>query len=743
MVDRSWKIEQVGYDPTREREMEVIFSLSNGLLGVRGSSVLPIPSAQPDLYVAGIYDRKVPSLPYSEVRFLTRERTELNETEIASYPSPFLASLCIDGKRFHVGSSDPAQYRRTLDLRRGLLLERMVFLEKGGSALEIRSLRCVSQADPNLLLEQLEFRWLEGSSPAPGVVEMEGWASQGEFHLRWPHQRQLFRAEELWEPLGSVRCFRTRHSGHSICIGGRAWLDGKSIPDASLRWFPKPGNRSKLRQVFRVDIPREEAPLEGLRGWEWRDFDQCLERHDESWARLWEGADVRFIGSPESTQAMRFNLFHLLGAAAREPNTSVPARAWSGRAYEGHVFWDSEIFILPFYIHCLQERARNLLLYRHATLDGARRRALDQGLRGACFAWESTRTGADVTPAKIVLRVERDGEERVIPIFTGAQQIHVTADIAHGVWKYWEATRDEEFLARYGAELLFETARFWASRAESRQGTCHLLRVVGPDEYHSNVNNNAFTNWMARANLERAVLAAELLQELDPKGMEDLGKKLRLAPEEIREWTEIGRRLYFPDMGSSGVIEQFEGFFKLRSSPLTSEDRFRPPLQRLYRWQELNGLKILKQADVLMLPFLFPEAFPKEIVEANFRYYEPLTDHGSSLSPPVHAAIAGRLGLSREAEEYWRKSIYFDLDNVMRNTALGTHIGCMGAVWQAVVFHFCGIRSVEGGGNEEGQPMAPDSGAFWLPPGCQSVELSFGWRGRVHPLQVHRGRAAA
>jgi alpha,alpha-trehalose phosphorylase len=457
-------------------------------------------------------------------------------------------------------------------------------------------------------------------------------------------------------------------------------------------------------------------------------FDHVLATHAARWRAIWDISDVRIARSPATEQALRFNAYHLTIAADSDPRVSVGARALTGRAYEGHVFWDVEMFQLPFYIHTRPEVARCLLLYRHHTLEGARRRAQALGYRGACYAWESTVTGEDVTPTTVRLRTT--GKD--IPIFTGTQQVHVTADVAHAIWRYWEATGDQELMRDAGVEVLAETARFWASRCTRGTKYYHLRGVIGPDEYHHGVNDNAYTNWMARFNLEKALEAAAWLERQLPKVWAALAERLALSAAELGHWATLARELYCPRPNAQGVIEQFEGFFQLENYPLPREERFKAPISRLFDWERINRLKLLKQADVLMLLHLFPQAFPREAVAANYRYYEPLTDHGSSLSPGIHAAVAARLGLRADAERYFRQSLWLDLSNVMGNSALGMHPACMGATWQALVFGILGVRLTDQG------PVPDPQAAERLLHNWQAVSLKLAFRGRVYPVEVTR-----
>jgi trehalose/maltose hydrolase-like predicted phosphorylase len=519
-----------------------------------------------------------------------------------------------------------------------------------------------------------------------------------------------------------------------MCLAARTTLAG-SGKDA-VRWqvVATIGETLTFRRYVVVytsrDIADPRAAATGrVRALRWEDFEAMLAAHAARWDGIWERADVRIAGSPATAQALRFNTYHLVSAGDHDPRVSVGARALTGRAYEGHVFWDVEIFKLAFYLHTCPEVARCLLLYRHHTLDGARRRARELGYGGACYAWESTVTGDDVTPTTI--RLKTTGKD--IPIFTGTQQIHVTAGVAHGVWRYWEATRDRDFMRDAGVEILTETARFWASRGMRGPRHYHLRGVVGPDEYHHSVNDNAYTNWMARFNLERAVEAAAWLQREFPHAWAALADRLALATDEPRAWAAMARDLYCPGPNAQGVIEQFEGFFDLEDYPLPREERFKAPISRLFDWDRINRLKLIKQADVLMLLHLFPEAFPREVVAANYHYYEPITDHGSSLSPGIHAAVAARLGLREDAERYWRESLWLDLSDVMTNSALGVHPACMGATWQALVFGFLGVGFTDTG------PVADPGAGARLPAKWRAVSLALTWRGRVHRVEVARG----
>jgi len=693
--EAAWRIEQKGYDRVRERQMESLFCVGNGYLCVRGALDMPLPESQADLFVAGIYDRKHADLPYSEIEFLAPERGADLYAELVPLPFPFRLDVCIEGLSLDFAGAYVRDFRRVLDMRHGVLHIEAAFETPGGRNTTVRSRRCASLADPHLLLQEVivtpENHW--------GKVAMRAFLDDPAMSATPPHLQRL---EHVLTDALELVIYSTLASGYRICIVSRIRQEA-----------------AVLRRLISVFTSRDAtdpraAALAHANGLEWDRFDAHFDASAATWSEFWSRADILVPGHTSVEQALRFGSYHLRLPLGDDERVSIGARTLSGRAYEGHVFWDTEIFMLPFYLHVEPLRARNLLMYRHRTLDGARRRARGLGYRGACYAWESTVSGDDVTPTKIVLK--STGKE--IPIFTGSQQIHITADIAYAVWHYWEATRDEAFLAGPGADILFETARFWMSRVTPVGKMFHIHGVVGPDEYHHSVNDNAYTNWMARFNLERAAWLAQ---------------RCGTNAAEAQEWTAMAQSLYIPMPDAHGVIEQFEGFHALGDYPLADAARLKAPVSRLFDWDKINRLKVVKQADVLMLPLLFPDAFTDEVVAANYRYYEPLTDHGSSLSPCVHAAIAARIGRKEDADRYLKQSLWLDLSNAMDNSMLGVHAAAMGGTWQALVFGYLGLRFDDDG------PRTDPRAAARLPDEWDEIGLMLAYRGQAHSVKVTRG----
>jgi kojibiose phosphorylase len=375
------------------------------------------------------------------------------------------------------------------------------------------------------------------------------------------------------------------------------------------------------------------------------------------------------------------------------------------------------VFILPFFAYTHPETARALLAYRHRTLDAARARAAKLGYRGALFAWESADTGEDVTPTDAVMP---DG--RPIKILTGEQEQHVSGDIAWAVWRYWEASGDDAFLASMGAEIVLETARFWASRARlGDDGRYHIDHVIGPDEYHEGIDDNAFTNVLARWNIERALGLGPILETIDPELWSRLEGRLGLAAAELDQWRAVAAGLVDGFDPGTKLYEQFAGFFGLED--IRAVDVQPRPFAGdvALGVDRVNGAQVVKQADVLMLAHMLPELLPPDVAAANYAYYEPRTSHGSSLSPAIHASLAARVGQLDDAVRYARMAAAIDLGNGMGNAAHGVHVATMGGFWQAAVMGCGGLQ--------------PSRTAVRLDP-----VLPEAWRSLRFPLRVHGTR---
>lgn len=428
-------------------------------------------------------------------------------------------------------------------------------------------------------------------------------------------------------------------------------------------------------------------------------FNALLNEHITQWSQRWDSCDIQITGDEEAQQALRFSMYHLLAIVpTHTQRASIPARGMSGQMYKGAIFWDTEIFMLPFFTHAFPELARNLLLYRYHTLDGARRKAQEYGYRGAFYAWESQDTGDD---ACTLFNVTDVFTNRPMRTYFRDKQVHISADIVHAFWQYFSLTGDASIWCDGGAEVVFECARFFLSYLyfNPDKHRYEILDVTGPDEYHERVHNNAFTNRMVSNTFEACHKVADYLQEHEPEFFDGLKATLSLDSD-LAFINDLLPYLYLPDsVPTGGLIPQFDNYFTLEDLPLK-----RLVERKLHPHEYFGGgsglattTQILKQADVVLMLYLFSERYAHETKLANWEYYEPRTEHGSSLSACSYSLVAAELGKVDWAYKYFMKTATIDLEGKGKQYVGtlyigGTHPAGNGGAWMSAVLGLCGIR---------------------------------------------------
>jgi len=641
--DPEWTVAVDGIDLELERAHEALLTVADGRIGTRGTPLGEHPSTAPAVLAAGLY------------------RGEGAQSTLLR--APLWNQLPFDiGKESSV--------RRVLDLR----------------TVSLRQEITVAGASLNALLF--------ASLAHPGTVCLR---AQGSSDL-------LGDAAPLVAPPGTeVEAGKKRGRSWMLTRGSTGGLAAAASEDRA-------GDRATatLDRLGRYEGDPERQPeartaFTGLAAAEERGFERLLVEHRAAWGRRWEEADVRIEGDPDLQLAVRFALGHLMASVADSGQAAVGARGLSGSAYGGHVFWDACVFVLPFLAATHPEAARAVLEYRVRRLPDALAAARAVGRAGARFPWESAASGFDVTPTSLLTRA---GER--LAVTTGKYEEHVVAGVAWAVSCYLDWTADTSFARGSGGRILVETARYWASRAEvEADGRAHIRQVTGPDEYHERVDDNAYTNVMARWNLRRAAA----LDPSDAQGVTD---------SERRRWLEIAGSLVDGYDPESGRYEQFAGFWGLEPLVVSEVAPTRPiAADLLLGSSRVAGAQIVKQADVLMLHHLVPDEVEPDSLGPNLSYYEPRTAHASSLSPGVHASLFARAGDLAKAGEALRLAARIDLDDVSKTTAGGLHLAAMGSVWQALAFGFAGIRS-----RAEVLELDPR-----LPPDCNGLELRLRFRG--------------
>jgi kojibiose phosphorylase len=679
-----WTIEEVSFDPQYLHHQETIFTIGNGYIATRGAFEEGYHTERRATFAHGVFDA-----------------ARNYNTELVNMPDWLPLSVCLDRERFSLERGTLEKYRRTLDLRNGLLSRTVLWQSPNGRCATMVFERFVSLADPHALYLRchvipefagpVEFRAaLDGHSDNLGVV-----------HLRWIDQGER----------DGVVYLRTRTRQSQIDIayamrvethGGREtkhdFWDVDDRPSVCIQVDARPGEEivfDKQVSVFTSrDVPAEHVVSTAVHhsnaAPHWQ---EALEQNNTAWANEWKRSDVELEGDDESQRAMRFNLFQLLIVAPRhDSRVNIGAKTLSGFGYHGHTFWDTEIFMLPFFTYTAPPVARNLLDYRYARLDAARAKARANGCEGAQFPWESADTGEEVTPPWYP---DPSNRTKLIRIWTGDIEIHISADVAYAVRQYWQVTGDDEWFIDRGAEVILDTGKFYASRAEwdpDRQ-RYEYNDVIGPDEYHDHVNNNAYTNKMAQWNLQTALEVLEWLRAEAPAKAEELTQRLDLSPERLALWRDVIEKIYFP-ITPSGVIEQFDGYFKLKPVFMAALEPRDMSTQQLFGYEGSQERQAIKQPDVLMLLYLLRDQFDPEIIRINYEFYAPRTDHtyGSSLGPAISSIIACWIGKNGEAYEHFKRAEFADLCDVRGNAGDGIHGASAGGAWQAVVFGFAGLR---------------------------------------------------
>ncbi|HEX7119366.1 MAG TPA: glycosyl hydrolase family 65 protein [Longimicrobiales bacterium] len=720
--DPAWRIVEEGLNVAREHEIESLFAIANGYVGTRGSLAEGSPLSAPATFIAGVFD--------------VRERSA-GIPELVVMPDWMRLSVLVDGQPLATDRGVILEHRRILDLRQGLFWREWRHRDPNGRILHFHALRLASLADRHALYQvtalvpenfggRVVFETLI-EPPPPGPIPLPGARPE-----RGPVETEPSRAPPAPPTAAAVALtLRTPTTGTTVAFASdsefhpsAAVAAAREAETAGGRLVERVDAEVEIGAVYRLDRfvsvytsrdterPADAAArhLVALRD---RGAAAIIEDHVAAWRERWRTAEIQVDGDDDALRALRFACYHLIAAANPEDEqSSVGARALTGHAYSGHVFWDTEIYMLPFYTHTHPPTARSLLMYRWHTLPAAREKARALGFRGAFYAWESTPDGREATPRRVLAP---DG--RVVLIRNGEQETHISADIAYGVWQYWHATGDDAFLLDAGAEILLETARFWASRGRLEDdGRFHIRGVIGPDEYHEDVDDDAYTNGMAAWNLERAADVARLLARRWPERWRALCSRLDLRDNELREWRRLADAVHLGSDPRTGVIEQFEGYFALEEIDVAAYEPRTAPMDVILGPDRTRRSQVIKQPDVLMLIYLLWDRFPPRVREANFRYYDPRTGHGSSLSPSIHALLAARLGDGERAKRYFRQAAEIDLADNMGNAAGGVHAASLGGLWQAAIFGFAGTR------------LGSDGPAF-------EPRLPHAWRGLRFPLR--------
>ena len=718
-----WAVRETELHLDNLAQSESVFALSNGHLGLRGNLDEGEPNGLPGTYLAGLYETR--PLPYAEAGYGYPEDGQ----SVVNVTNGKIIRLLVEDEPFDVRYGTLESHERVLDLRAGLLRRSAVWTSPTGRQVKVSSTRLVSFSQRAVAVIEYIVEPVEGEFPV--VVQSELVANEtipvaskdprAAAALAAPLESEMYDADGV----RAVMVHHTKTSGLRMASAIDHGIDGPDDTTTATHVFP---------DVARIEVVAKVAPGKPLRirkviayGWSaersgpaLRDqvsaalaaathtgWDGLLAEQATFMDSYWDRADVEIEGDPELQQAIRFAMWHTLQAGARGEQRAIAAKGLTGPGYDGHTFWDTEMFVLPVRTYPAPRAAADALRWRQQTLELARQRAKDLGLRGAAFPW---RTIA--------------GQECSSYWPAGTAAFHINADIGRAVTRYQWAADDPEFETTCGAELLIETARLWRSVGHhDAAGQFRIDGVTGPDEYSAIADNNIYTNLMAQQNLN----AAADVVERHPQRAAELGADT----EEAAGWRDAAARMTVPYNELLEVHEQAEGFTE---HEVWDFERCRPdqyPLLLHYPYFDLYRKQVVKQADLVLALWECGHAFSDSEKGRDFEYYERLTVRDSSLSACCQAIVAAEVGHMELAYDYFAEAALMDLDDLEHNTRDGVHIASLAGTWLVAVAGFGGMR--DHFGELTFHPRLPDA--------LTSLRFRLMFRGRSLLVEVDREHA--
>ena len=704
-----WNVIENGFHPEFLAQLETGFALSNGYIGIRGCPEEGGPSAENSTLINGFYETWPIIYPEEAYGFARTGQTIVNVTDSK------IIKLFVDDEPFWLPNANLLSFDRRLNMKSGTLDRDILWETPAGKQVLISSRRLVSFA--NRHVAAISYRVTLLNAPASIVISSEMAVNEqaAPANANDPRQTKTISGRTLHYRAGYARDSRIVlcHATGKSCLSLTSAIDHRL--ETQCTHAHKVSHTEDSGQVAFAIEARPNCPVhltkymvyhtsdgastEELCGRaEWtldrvvaQGFQELLASQEQHMDDFWSRSDVRVSAlredwgkrsTVEIQQAIRFNLFHILQASARAEGCGVPAKGLTGQAYEGHYFWDTEIYLMPFLSYTSPRIAKNLLNFRYRMLDKARERARYLGHRGAMFPWRTI-----------------NGEEASAYYAAGTAQYHINADIMYALRKYVEATGDEQFLRDCGAEMLVETARLWLDLgfySDAKGGKFCLNSVTGPDEYKTVVNNNAYTNLMARENLRYAAQTVESMRAREPGAYAALALKTALEPGEAEGWLRAAERMYVPYDEKLQIIPQDDSFIDREPWDFKNTPPDRYPLLLFYHPLNIYRKQVIKQADVVLAMFLLGDAFSLEAKKRNFEFYDPLTTGDSSLSSAVEAIVAAQIGDVDKAISYGMAALLMDLADVGGNVKDGCHIASMGGAWMMLAYGLGGMRDNDG-----------------------------------------------
>lgn len=677
---------------------ETIFAVGNGYIGMRASfeeGYDGLHKSVKGIFLNGFYERHEIKYPEGAFGLAKFDDTMLNVTD--SLP----IILLIEGEQFSMFAGDVLSFNRVLSFRAGALTRSIMWRSSKGHEVQISITRLCSQTNKHLAairytVTPLNFDGkIELSSGLDGKVTNMSAADDPRVGANVSGQTLQTVGAKQQATFAALEQ-QTQHSKFSLVCAMENTLDADEFvaeeeehtreSQKKFVRFVVQGKRGKpiilskfIAYATSRDYPADtihalalqtvtEAKALGFKG---------LEADQRAfYDKFWDATDIQIRGDAYLQQGIRFNMFHLVQSFGRDGKTNIGAKGLTGEGYNGHYFWDGEVYVMPFFLYTNPEMSKSLLLHRYHTLDAARSRARDLNIKKGClFPWRTI-----------------CGEECSSYFPAGTAQVHINADIAHCFKSYITATNDTEFLVQYGAEVVFETARFWIELGTWQAGTFQIHGVTGPDEYTALVDNNFYTNMMAQMNMSYAHETYQILLNEHPEDLQRIREKIGLIEGEELEWLAASEKMYLPHDKISNIHPQDDSFLKKKVWDFENTPRDQYPLLLHFHPLVIYKHRVCKQADLILAHFLLGDKFTLKEKKADFDFYEPLTTHDSSLSTSIFSIVASEIGYHTKAYDYFMCTARMDIDDVNRNVAHGIHTACMGGAWLCLVSGFAGMR---------------------------------------------------
>lgn len=724
----SWIISNQGLSSDNLLNLESIFALGNGYLGVRGNFEEGYADSRlasiRGTYLNAFHD--IIDIPYGEklYAFPGTQQKLVNVIDSQSI-NIYLGE---DEEPFTLTEDSVLSYERSLHMDHGFSERKVHWCSPSGKEIKLHFRRVVSFTNKELFAVELNIEPVNFSGKIKIVSHVNGdvsnYTNPNDPRVAAGHAKRLsvidcgVQGDYLYvEDQTMVSALRV------ACVTRHDWSDNWEV---ETRTFATGGSVTAVAALTEpLSITKWNVYTDTLRhkdslaahGISLQDslrqmtFDQLLQQQQTYLDAFWKTSDIVIDNDQRLQEGIRFNLYQLLQSAGRDEHSNISAKGLSGEGYEGHYFWDTEIYMFPVFLMTSPELAKQLLLYRYSKLEQARERAREMGhAKGALYPWRTI-----------------SGTECSSFFPSGTAQYHISADVAYSYIQYLLAEEDDDFLLRYGAEVLFETARLWEEVGHYYEGQFHIDDVTGPDEYTCVVNNNYYTNVMAKHNLKWAHYSYRHLESYDKNGMQELCSRLQVTEAEAEGWLKAAEAMFLPYDEKLGINPQDDTFLRKAVWDFEQTPQENHPLLLHYHPLTLYRYQVCKQADTVLAHFLLEDEQSEETIRRSYDYYETITTHDSSLSSCIFSIMASKVGYNEKAYSYFIETARLDLDNTHGNTKDGLHMANMGGTWMAIVYGFAGTRL-----KESGLSLSPQ-----IPDGWEKLSFRLTFRGRLIEVTIN------